>query len=33
MSQFLIGIDHFLVASLKAKNVDFITTSSVGNDS
>jgi len=27
------GIDYFLVASLKAKKVDFIMASSVGNDS
>jgi len=32
MPQFLIGIDHFLVASLVAKYTDFITASSVGND-
>ena len=31
--QFLIGIDHFLVASLVVKYTDFITAPSVGKDS
>lgn len=31
MPRFLIGIDHFLVTSLSAKKMDFITASSVGN--
>lgn len=30
MPQFLMGIDHFLAASLKAKNVNFITASFIG---
>lgn len=33
MPQFLIGIVHFFEASLRAKYTDFITASSVGNDS
>ena len=32
MPQFLMGIDHFLVASLKAKYTNLIRESSVGND-
>ncbi len=33
MPQFLMGMDHFLVASLVAKYTDFITASSVGKES
>lgn len=33
MPQFRIGIVHFLVASVKAKKVDFIIASSVGKES
>tara|TARA_S200002703_G_C3778348_1_gene239726 strand:+ start:142 stop:333 length:192 start_codon:yes stop_codon:yes gene_type:complete len=33
MPQFLMGMDHFFVASLVAKYTDFITASSVGKES
>ena len=33
MPQFLMSMDHFLVASLVAKYTDFITASSVGKES